>query len=281
MSNEGICVIFGFKITYLPLIVKVTFRFLYLISALFFVSVPACKYPVEKDTYTMRRKQVFVIRDTTGETRKPPPLPSDTSYLEYIFSTYNLTNIAELDSTIMVDLKYASADNVLESGFYDGLRKAYFTCPMALKVAGAQYHLRRADSTLSLMILDAARPHHIQRVMWDSINLRPEKKDSYLAHPESPSLHNYGCAVDATIIDLKSGKPLDMGSDFDYFSRVSRPDCEKEFLANGMLTTEAVRNRRKLRWAMKAAGLKGIASEWWHFSLCTREEAAERFPLIK
>lgn len=227
----------------------------------------------------VRHTVVYVI--STDTIKPPPPLPADTSYLESIFSKYDLVDIHELDTTIRVQLRYADTNNILHTDFYDGLRRAYFTCPLAIRVSNAQYLLKQADSSLSLVILDAARPLHIQQIMWDSVNIRPEKKLSYLAHPEATSLHNYGCAVDATLMNTTTGGLLDMGTDFDFFGRVARPDCEKEFLKSGMLSADALHNRRLLRWAMKAAGLKPIASEWWHFGLCQRDEAARRFPLIR
>jgi zinc D-Ala-D-Ala dipeptidase len=266
----------------LPLIVKVLlFRTVYAVALLLFFSHPQCGHVSKKQTHTIRKHFVYVIADTSDKLPVLPPLPRDTSYLESIFSKYKLVNIAELDSSILVHLKYADPNNILQTDFYDGLRNAYFTCPLALRLCNAQYFLNQIDSSLSLMVLDAARPLHIQKMMWDSVNIRTDIKNSYLAPPEATSLHNYGCAVDVTIADAKSGQMLDMGTDYDYFSRLSRPDCEKEFLKSGLLTAEAQRNRRLLRWVMKRAGLKGITSEWWHFSLYTREEAASKFPLIQ
>jgi D-alanyl-D-alanine dipeptidase len=153
-------------------------------------------------------------------------LPCDTSYLEYIFRGYDLVDIRELDSSIHVDLKYAGKDNFLGKDLYDGLRKAYFPCEVAQKICNAQQYLKQVNSALSLLILDAARPLHVQQMMWDSLDMDPDKKFNYLAPPFSISLHNYGCAVDLTIIDLSKDSLLDMGSDFDDFSKISEPVYE-------------------------------------------------------
>lgn len=210
----------------------------------------------------------------------PPPLPADTSYLEHVFEHFDLVNIHELDSTVRVKLRYADTNNFLHANFYDGLRKAYMVCDMAIRVSNAQYFLKKYDPALSLQILDASRPLHIQQVMWDSLNMNPEEKTKYLSPPEKISLHNYGCAVDVTITD-STGKPLDMGTGFDEFTPLSQPKFEEKFLATGQLTDSMVYHRRLLRHVMRSAGLRPISTEWWHFSLCTKPVAAARFPVIR
>ena len=94
-------------------------------------------------------------------------------------------------------------------------------------------------------------------------------------------MHNYGCAVDLTIVNDSSGKALDMGSAFDAFERLSQPRFETAFAENGQLSPLALYNRRLLRHVMNYAGLRDIATEWWHFSLCTKNEAAANYPLIR
>src|SRR5688572_13400215 len=138
----------------------------------------------------------------------------DTSYIEYILKSYDLINIKKLDSSIQVDLRYSDTNNFLKRDFYDGLNNAYFNCETALRVCAAQYFLKQINPNLSLLILDASRPQHIQQMMWDSLKVLPDKKPFYLAPPEETSLHNYGGAVDATIIDLTTGNLLDMGTRF-------------------------------------------------------------------
>jgi D-alanyl-D-alanine dipeptidase len=118
-------------------------------------------------------------------------------------------------------------------------------------------------------------------MMWDSLKMHPDLKYNYLSPPDETSLHNYGCAADVTIMRTTDSTVLDMGTEFDQFSRLSQPIYETVFLKNGELDSMAWQNRRLLRYIMKRAGLKGINSEWWHFSLCTREEAAKGYQLIR
>jgi D-alanyl-D-alanine dipeptidase len=242
------------------------------------LSLATCK-PARTGEYILTGKTVYVL--VAGDTIvEKPALPADTSYLEYVFSSYDLVDIRTLDSSVQVSLRYADTSNFTHVNLYDGLRKAYMTCDLAIKLCNAQHHLKRHDSTLSLLVLDAARPLHIQQFMWDSLNLDREFKRKYLTPPEMASLHNYGCALDVTLVD-SAACPLKMGTEFDAFGRLSEPRFEQEFLASGQLDSVEVKNRKLLRHVMATAGLKGIVTEWWHFSLCSRQEATERFKLIR
>lgn len=219
---------------------------------------------------------VFEINDEI------PALPTntDTSYFLNIFKNCGLVDIQSLDSTIKVNLKYADTCNFLKKDFYDGLKKAYFPCEVALRICNAQFYLRQLYPDLSLQILDASRPLHVQQMMWDSLKMPADTKYSYLAPPYTISLHNYGCAVDLTIVD-SNGKMLEMGSAFDHFEKLSQPVYEWQFLKSGELSSEAWENRKLLRKVMQTAKLNPITSEWWHFNFCSKEYAAANFTLIK
>lgn len=224
-----------------------------------------------------------LVKDTTVQTEKKPVVAvnPDSSYLEFVFKPYELVNIKHVDSSIQVDLRYASTSNFLKINLYDGLRNAYLNCETAIKLANAQHFLKEKNSRYSLLLLDAARPLHVQQMMWDSTRLDSAKKIMYLAAPYQTSLHNYGCAVDVTILDLDSKKELDMGTGYDDFDLHSKPSYEWIFLKDSSLSKNAYENRLLLRNIMKKAGLRPITSEWWHFSTCTKEEAVLKFKLIK
>lgn len=253
----------------------------FFVAVLFF---DGCHINPKKQVHHLERTTVFVMSDAedTAQFKKEIKLINpDTSYIEYIFKGYDLVDVLKLDSTLVVNLRYSDTTNFLRRNFYDGLQKAYFTCDAALKICAAQHYLKEADSTLSLMILDASRPLHVQQMMWDSLKMDPLAKVNYLSRPDETSLHNYGCAVDVTIINTVSGEVLDMGTDFDVFDRLSQPFYEIRFLRSGELTQQAYLNRLLLRRVMIRAGLNPITSEWWHFSLCKKEEAARKYSLIK
>ncbi|MBP5272160.1 MAG: peptidase M15, partial [Clostridia bacterium] len=76
----------------------------------------------------------------------------------------------------------------------------------------------------------------------------------------SMSSHSRGSTVDLTLLDMATGKELDMGSPFDYFSELSHPDSKD-------VTPEQHRNRMFLQDLMVRNGFEPIDCEWWHFTL--------------
>ena len=76
----------------------------------------------------------------------------------------------------------------------------------------------------------------------------------------SRSSHSRGSTVDLTLLDMKTGKELDMGSPFDLFSELSHPD-------NREVTDAQYNNRMLLQSVMVRNGFEPIDCEWWHFSL--------------
>ena len=227
-------------------------------------------------------KQLIVINDTFNPSKNlQGKIKKDTSYLEYLFKNYDLVDIKTLDSTLKIDLKYADTSNFLKLNMYDGLLKAYLPCEVAMRVCNAQLFLKQINADYSLLIFDAARPFHIQQLMWDSLDMPPDIKYAYLSPPFAVSLHNYGCAVDLSIIDLKTNKLLDMGTEFDFFGKQSQPIYEAYYLAKSELSQQALDNRKLLRNVMQKARFYPITSEWWHFNFCNKEFAAANYKLIK
>jgi zinc D-Ala-D-Ala dipeptidase len=283
ISNDGIYCKFVSKIKLFEVNIEATARnflnFFKLYTSLPVLLLLSCDSVDKKQAAPIVKHKVYVIKDSIAPQQKI--IAEDTSYLENIFKNHNLIDIQSLDSSIRVDLKYADTSNFLKRDFYDGLKKAYFPCEVAIKICNAQFFLQQINCGYSLLIYDGARPLHVQQMMWDSLDMEPNKKLNYLAAPYSISLHNYGCAIDATIIDLSTGKTLDMGSDFDHFGKLSEPVYEWQFLKSGELSKEAFENRKLLRKVMQLAKLNAINSEWWHFNSCTKEYAAANFKLIK
>ncbi len=74
------------------------------------------------------------------------------------------------------------------------------------------------------------------------------------------SSHSRGSAIDLTLLDMATGKELDMGSPFDFFGEISHPDYMG-------ITKEQYNNRMVLKDAMTRHGFEPIDCEWWHFSL--------------
>ena len=88
-----------------------------------------------------------------------------------------------------------------------------------------------------------------------------EKQDLFAqGYIAAKSSHCRGSAVDLTLLDMKTGKELDMGSPFDLFSEASHPDCRG-------ITDEQYANRMTLQHAMVRNGFQPLDCEWWHFML--------------
>ncbi len=240
----------------------------------------SCNFFEKEGVHNLQHRVVYVSPLKIKNSLSTFSVP-DTSYIAFILRNYNLEDVKAMDSSIQVNLRYSDTTNFLGRDFYDGLHTAYLNCETALRVCEAQFYLKQINPKLSLVILDASRPQHIQQMMWDSLQGLADKKSFYLAPPDETSLHNYGAAVDVSIMDLETGELLDMGTHFDHFGVLSEPIYEQKFLKMGLLTQQAYENRLLLRKVMQRARLNPITSEWWHFSICNKEEAAKRFVLIK
>ena len=167
-----------------------------------------------------------------------------------------------------VDLRYASADNVVGRILYGDLDCAWLQREAAAGVEQVVACLQQHHPELKLLVLDALRPHRVQELLWQ--HLEGTELRQYLADPARGSIHSFGMAVDVTLLDA-SGHELDMGTGFDDLSELSHPDLEEQHLAQGRLSREQIANRLMLRNAMCEAGFHGIHSEWWHFDFGDKE----------
>jgi len=202
------------------------------------------------------------------------------SSFEKMLEQNGLVNIATIDSSIVISLKYSTKNNIAKRDMYKDFDKAYLQEDVAVKLKNAQQYIKRKDSSLSLIVFDAVRPHSIQQLLWDSVALPIKKKRRFLAHPNKYSLHNFGAAVDVSLVKNKS-ELLDMGTPFDYPNELAYPCLENYFVSIGELSIDVIKNRTLLRNAMIEAGFIDNKYEWWHFSACRRTKAIATFALIK
>lgn len=215
---------------------------------------------------------------TATDTATDPVVP-EKSAIELEMEELGLVDIVSLDSTIKVDLRYSTSNNFTGKDMYGDLNRCYLQKDVAGKLVKAQAELRRRYPYYSLLVFDGARPVSIQQLMWDSVNLSPIERQKYLSNPANRSLHNYGAAVDLTIID-DAGNELDMGTPYDFFGELAHPRKETEYFESGQLSETQLANRELLREVMKAAGFSRIETEWWHFNSTSRVRAAEIYPVI-
>ncbi len=194
------------------------------------------------------------------------------------FLAAGLVDVQTVDPTIRVKLVNSdSGDNYFGEDFYDGLEKAYLQKPVAKKLARAQKILKKKHSSYSLLIMDAARPHAVSVAMYEK--MKGTRFEKYVANPKRGSMHNYGAAVDMSIVD-GDGELLDMGFIPFYKSKVGVA-LSYFFSSKDKLSKEQRANRALLKKAMLAAGFKPLAHEWWHFNGFEKEVIRKRFRMIK
>ena len=163
-----------------------------------------------------------------------------------------LVELITLDPTIKLDIRYATEDNFVGKKVYPEAR-AFLQKPAAKAVA--KVHSKLRERGLGLVIFDGYRPWSITKLFWE---VTPDDKRKFVANPAKGSKHNRGCAVDLSIFDLKTGKPVDMPSGYDEFTERASPDY-----AGG--TAEQTANRELLRNLMEDVGFTVNPNEWWHF----------------
>jgi D-ala-D-ala dipeptidase len=204
-----------------------------------------------------------------------------------------LVNVKAVVPSIKVALMYARTDNFCHRMLYHDLRDAYVlpACADALRKAQAELKRRRPD--LSLCIFDATRPMSVQQTMWDAVKNTPQY--FYVSNPaHGGGMHNYGMAVDISICKAswndaswREGAAkchidtIPMGVKVDHMGIESHIDKEQELVSRGMISREALNNRRLLREVMRTAGFMPLRTEWWHFNLCTREWAKKNLKVVR
>ncbi len=193
-----------------------------------------------------------------------------------------LVDIQQTDPSIVVELKYATTDNFMKKNVYGTFKRAYLQPEMASRLARAHTHLKEVKPGYRFLVYDAARPNSVQYHLWDALDamgIPADKKKLYVADPKLGSNHNFGCAVDLTVIDA-SGQPLDMGTPYDFFGPLAYPRMEDEMRKQGKLTGKQLENRKLLRNAMVKAGFIVNTTEWWHFDGMSKANAKAKYGMI-
>ncbi len=160
-------------------------------------------------------------------------------------------DIHQMDPSIILDIRYATANNFLHRAVYKQAR-CFLVKEAALKLQQVQNELKQLG--LGLKIFDGYRPLSVQKKMWQ---IMPNPK--YVANPAKGSRHNRGCAVDLTLVD-STGKELTMPTEFDNFTVKAHHNYMK-------LPASVRLNRWILKTVMEKHGFKSISSEWWHYDM--------------
>jgi D-alanyl-D-alanine dipeptidase len=202
-----------------------------------------------------------------------------TNEIENKFIKAGLIDINTIDSSIQVDLVNSDRKkNFFRENYYNGLSRAYLRKEIAIKLSKAQKILKTRHPGYSLLILDAARPRSVSRLMFEK--MKGTKFEKYVANPNKGSMHNYGVAVDISIVD-ENGEELDMG--FSPF-RKSTLELYWQFAKMRLglnLNEEQIENRKLLSETMISAGFLPLSHEWWHFNGMPKDLARKKYQIIE
>lgn len=168
------------------------------------------------------------------------------------FVATDLVELTKLDPTIHLDIRYATDRNFLSTAVYTQAR-AFLQRPAAEALVRAHRALRA--SGYGLLIHDGYRPWYVTKMFWDGT---PVANHIFVADPAQGSKHNRGGAVDLTMYELATGKPVMTTGGYDEMSDRSYPDYP-----GGTSRQRAL--RELLRQAMEAQGFTVYEAEWWHF----------------
>lgn len=206
------------------------------------------------------------------------PHPPKKAKLQNNLESIGLVNIAEADSSIVIDLMYTRADNFTGKVLYEDLHEAYLHPDVLKGLLQAQQELKKHHPAYRLIVYDAARPMSVQQQMWNVV--KGTSKNIYVSNPaRGGGLHNYGLAVDISILD-ETGHPLPMGTKVDHLGPEAHITHEAALVQSGKITKQEQANRLLLRSVMRTAGFRALSSEWWHFNWCSRQEAKQKYKVI-
>lgn len=161
-----------------------------------------------------------------------------------------LIEIKKAIPNIKLDIRYATKNNFMNQVMYKEAR-AFARKPVVAQLKRIQSALNKKG--YGLKIFDAYRPYTITLAFYQKA-----KDKNFVANPKKGSKHNRGCAIDLTLINLKTGKELQMPTPYDSFA----PQASPSYSA---LPALVIKNRTLLISTMQAYGFRVIKNEWWHF----------------
>ncbi|MFC3561264.1 M15 family metallopeptidase [Pedobacter jamesrossensis] len=177
------------------------------------------------------------------------------SYNQYLASVKSnpnnqLVEIKKLIPNIKLDIRYATKNNFMQQVMYNQAR-AFARKPVVESLKKVQAELNKKG--LGLKIFDGYRPYTITVAFY-----KKASDKNFVANPAKGSKHNRGCAVDLTIINLKTGKEILMPTPYDSFSAAAAANYPG-------VSAEVKKNRDFLIAIMKKQKLNVLENEWWHY----------------
>jgi len=208
----------------------------------------------------------------------PALAESDCSFEKKLIQ-HSLIDINTIDSTILVELVNSSTMNMLGEDLYGCLTKAYLQPQVAQMVVRAQKRLQAKHPSYSLKILDATRPRSVQKKMWAKV--KGTSLQHYVANPKRGSMHNYGAAVDITIVDGDK-QELAMGEPDIRTPIIGKTNEQiQKYLNSIKLTERQKENRQLLKGVLVGVGFYPLKHEWWHFRAFSKEKVRRRFKIVE
>ena len=221
------------------------------------------------------------MRSGNRKREKQVPMCAETDYKEkVIMDASGFVLLSDFVPDIVQEIRYFSTYNFV------GKRVDGYEEPVAILTKEAARALKSVSNEMNaagyrLKVFDAYRPARAVKhfVLWGiedlDLSMKPffypdlEKQELFVqGYIASKSSHSRGSTIDLTLLDMQTGKELDMGSSFDWFGQESHPDYRG-------ITDEQYNNRMLLQKAMVRNGFTTIDCEWWHFTL-----AGEPYPDI-
>lgn len=172
--------------------------------------------------------------------------------VEQADSMQQMTEIKTLIPNILYDLRYATENNFTHTKLYESGKQTFLRLAVTKALQSVQNNLNKRG--YGLKIFDAYRPYAATKKMWNLIH-----DERYVADPSKGSGHNRGLAVDLSIINLKDGTELNMGTGFDNFTDTAHHSFKN-------LPADILTNRKLLKETMEKYGFKALETEWWHYS---------------
>lgn len=170
-----------------------------------------------------------------------------------ILAKAGLIRIAEVDSSIAIDLRYTRGSAIARKPLYEQDMPALLRPETAVRLRRANDYVKTHG--YRIQVWDAYRPPSAQLVLWDASG----HDDRFVANPFSkPSQHSCGTAVDVTLV-TKSGQPVAMPTGFDSFT----PEAAAAYQHPD---AEVMKRKQILQTAMTKAGFFPLPNEWWHFT---------------
>lgn len=161
-----------------------------------------------------------------------------------------LINLEKFIPDVVLEIGYATTNNLTGEKVYN-LPRAYARKPVAEALKKIQADLKRKG--LGLKIFDGYRPYSATVKFYELFG-----DTTYVASPYKGSRHNRGCALDLTLINLKTGMELQMPTGWDSFTKEAWPSTP---VADPTIRA----NRKLLIDTMEKFGFTVYESEWWHF----------------